>query len=62
MPGSTGNEPKTIPDRPTYGPRVGITADKPSVAKGKIQANKSKPGVAHTPMKSDTPSGKGQKR
>lgn len=57
---STGNEPKTVGKRPVKGV-TGITGFKPKAATNP-QAVKTRRGVARTPMHSDTPSGKGQRR
>lgn len=57
---STGNEPKHVGKRPVKGV-TGITGKKPAAATNP-QAVKTRRGVAHTRMPSDTPSGKGQHR
>jgi hypothetical protein len=60
MADSTGNEPKHVGNRPTKGV-TGITGHVPEAATNP-QAVKTTRGVQHTPMHSDTPSGKGEVR
>lgn len=60
MADSNGNEPKHVGNRPIEGV-TGVTGHVPEAASSP-QAVQTRRGVQHTPMPSDTPSGKGEVR